>query len=113
MRKFLTLVFIGILLLLNYNFIQGSYSSFQKLSEINQEQVKVEELEFKNAQLKEELKSRDSTYFLEQEARDRLGYARPGETTIVVDSSEIAVAGQKSVEKQKSNLQSWLDLVTN
>jgi cell division protein FtsB len=111
MRKFITLIIIGILLLLNLNFIQGSYQSFQKLSEINDEHLKVKELEAKNTELKEELKDHDSTYFIEQEARNRLGFSRPGETTIVIESSEITEAAHENIEKQKSNLQSWLELV--
>lgn len=113
MRKFLTLGFVGILLLLNVNFIQGSFQSYQKLSEINKEQLKVDELQFKNEQLKAELKNRDSTYFIEQEARNRLGFNRPGETTIVIESSEISQAAREKQEKQKNNLENWLDLVRN
>ena|SRR3990167_10804347 len=113
MRKLITLVFVGILLTLNLNFIRGSYQSFQKLSEINREQEKVKGLEVKNSDLKLELQKRDSTYFIEQEARNRLGYSRPGETNIIIESSEIGLSTQDKQEKQKTNLQSWLDLVTN
>ncbi len=113
MRKLITFVFIGVLVLLNLNFIQGSYQSFQKLAEVNKEQSKVKELETKNSDLKQELQQRDSTYFIEQEARNRLGYTRSGETTIVIESSEIGVADKEKEQKQKTNLQSWLDLVTN
>src|SRR3990172_956603 len=109
MRKLITFVLIGILLLLNLDFIRGSYQSFQKLSEINKEQSKVKDLQVKNSNLKRELQERDSTYFIEQEARNRLGYSRPGETNIIVESSEIRQASQEKQTKQKSNLQSWLD----
>ncbi len=111
MRKFLTFVVIGILIILNLNFIQGSYQSFSKLSEISEEQSKVRDLEVKNSNLKQELEERNSTYFIEQEARNRLGYSRVGETSILVESSDIRKAAQEAQKKQKSNLESWLDLV--
>lgn len=98
-------------MILNLNFIKGSYQSYDKLSEINQEQEKVKELQLKNSDLKQELQSRDSIYFIEQEARNRLGFSKPGETTIVIESNQIENASREEVEKQKSNLQSWLDLV--
>ena len=113
MRKLITFVFIGILLLLNLNFIRGSYQSFQKLSEVNKEQSKVKDLEAENAGLKQELQQRNSTYFIEQEARNRLSYIRPGETNIMIESSEIGKAAKEKNQKQKTNLQSWLELVTN
>lgn len=113
MRKLITLIFVGFLLLLNLNFVRGSYQSYEKLSEINKEDSKVTDLEEKSIELKKELQSRDSTYFIEQEARNRLGYTRPGETIIVIESSEIAKAGQESEREQKSNLKDWLKLVTN
>ena len=113
MRKLITFVVIGVLILLNLNFIQGSYQSFQKLVEVNKEQSKVKDLQAKNSDLKQELQKRDSTYFIEQEARNRLGYTRSGETTIVIESSEIGAENKEKEQKQKTNLQSWLDLVTN
>ena len=96
MRKFLTLAFIGLLLLLNLNFIQGSFGSFEKLSEISGEQLKVKDLEAKNGELRKELQNRNSTYFIEQEARNRLGYTRPGETSIVIESSDISQAAAEN-----------------
>lgn len=111
MRKLLTLIFIGVLILLNLNFIQGSFQSFQKLAEINQEQLKVDDLAVKNSELKKELQNRDSTYFIEQEARNRLGYIKPGETAIIIESSEIGEAARRKQKEQKTNLQSWFDLI--
>lgn len=111
MRRILTFGFIGILLILNINLVKGSYGSYQKLEEIGQEQEKVKELEVKNQDLKGELQNRDSIYFIEQEARNRLGFSRPGETMIVLESSAINEAAKQSQKKQQSNLQSWLELV--
>lgn len=111
MRKFLTLTFIGFLLILNLNFVQGSFNSYQKLSEISKEQVKVKDLEEKNSDLKRELELRNSTYFIEQEARNRLGYSRAGETSIIIEGSVIKQAGDKRQEEQRNNIESWLDLI--
>ena len=111
MRKLITFVFIAILLLLNLNFIRGSLQSYVKLSEINEEQHRVKEFELKNSQLKQELQDRESLYFIEQEARNRLGFSKPGETTIVVESSKIEELAKKENERQKTNLQSWLELI--
>jgi hypothetical protein len=68
---------IAVLLLINFNLTRGSYESYQKLTEINKEQLKVKDLELKNSELQKEFQRRESVYFIEQEARNRLGFSRP------------------------------------
>ena len=111
MRKVLTFAVIAALLLINYNLIKASFETSQKLSEIGKEEAAVRELEEKNKKLKEELENRSSDYFVEQEARNRLGYGREGETSIVIESSEIEKAAAEQIAQQKSNIQKWIDLV--
>lgn len=112
MRKLLTLIFIAILVLLNINFIKGSYQAYLKLTEISKEESKVDELEAKNLELKKELQNHDTVYFIEQEARNRLGYGKQGETTIVIESSEIGQAAREKQKQQRSNLQSWFAFIS-
>ncbi len=111
MRKVLSLSIIAALLLLNFNLLKSSFETSQKLSELGQEEAVVKNLQTKNNQLKNELSEHSSDYFVEQEARNRLGYGRAGETSIVVESSEIEKAAAEKVKEQKSNMQMWLDLV--
>jgi len=80
-----------------------------KLGSVSQEEEKVRELEKINLNLKEELKRRDSSLFIEQEARNRLGLGKPGETAIIVEEAGISKA-QKQDQQAKTNFQKWVEL---
>jgi len=113
MRKIVSLIIIGVLLVLNFNLVQDSLSSSQKLSEVSKVEDRIKNLEAENQELKSELTFRDSSFFVEKEARDKLGFGKPGETTIVVANQLINQTKQDAEEKNKSNLAKWFDLIRN
>lgn len=114
MRKLLTFLIVTILIILNISLIKGSYQSSEKLAEISQQEAKVQELEAKNKTLRTELEKRNSPYYIESEARDRLNFGRSGETTIVVEDQVLIPSGsEKKSSDNKSNLEKWFDLITN
>jgi cell division protein DivIC len=110
MRKLISLVVIGFLILANYNLLKSSYESHIKLSQISQEEEKVKDLEEVNLSLREELKKRDSTSFIEQEARNRLGLGKPGESAILVEGNPINQSNSPQTV-EKPNFQKWVDLL--
>ncbi|MBI2021939.1 septum formation initiator family protein [Candidatus Daviesbacteria bacterium] len=74
---------------------------------------KVNKLQQENNQLKKKLSEVQSTDFLEQTARDKLGFSKKGETVIIIpDELMNKVLGEnKRVEEEKiSNWQGWLRL---
>jgi len=110
MRKLISLVVIGLLLIINFNLLKSSYESANKLEQLSKEEEKVKELEQTNKSLKEELEKRNSPFFVEQEARNRLGYSKPGESIVVVEDSVINET-RKQESANQSNLQKWLELL--
>ncbi|HSX57813.1 MAG TPA: hypothetical protein VLE47_00890 [Candidatus Saccharimonadales bacterium] len=111
MRKIISLITIAALVLINFNLLKASFETSQKLSGLNVEEAKVKDLQTKNDQLSKELAKESSDYFIEQEARNLLGYGRAGETSIVMESSEIKKQTEQKSTPEKSNLEKWVDLV--
>lgn len=113
MRKIVSLIIIGILILINFNLLQSSLSSSKKLNEVNKIGGRINDLEKENQDLKTELQERSSSFYIEKEARDKLGFGKAGETTIVVTNQLASQNKNTKEEKNKSNLEKWFDLVTN
>jgi cell division protein FtsB len=113
MRKLISLIIIALLLIVNFNLIQSIFSSSEKLSEVNKIEDRVKDLEDENKKLKATLEERDSNFYIEKEARNKLGFGKEGETTIVVSQNLLE---QEKVSKNltgKSNFEKWLELITN
>lgn len=113
MRRVISLLIIGLLLLINFNLVQSSLSSSKKLAEVGKIEGRIKDLEAENKGLKAELAERDSSYFIEKEARNKLGFGKTGETTIVVASQLIKETKNQNEFKDKSNFEKWLDLIRN
>lgn len=111
MRKLLSLIIITILLFTIFGFAKGSYNSFNKLNQINSNQSELNDLKTINNQLKEKLNEKQSDFYIEKEARDKLGYGRSGETVIVVKDSELDINQSEKDEKEKSNIEKWMKLL--
>lgn len=111
MRKILSLIIIAALLLVIFNLAQGSYESFFKLSEVTNNQGDLKSLQLKNNDLKKKLSNSQTDFYLEKEARDKLGYGRAGETIIVVKDSELADNKSPKGQTEVSNIEKWLELL--
>ncbi len=113
MRKLVSVLIIGFLIIINFNLIQGSLTSSQKLSGVNKIEDKIEDLEKENKSLRAELEKANSSFYVEKEARDKLGFGKLGETTIVVAEQLKDQGADVSEEKNKSNLEKWFELILN
>ncbi len=111
MRKLVSLIIIGLLIIINFNLLKSSYESQSKLKQVNSQEAKIDELKKTNSDLKDELKKRESAYYIEQEARNLLDYGRTGETTIVIADQNFSEAQKAKNQDKKSNFQKWLDLL--
>lgn len=68
-------------------------------------------LQIKNRELKEKLKEVNSYQFIEQQARDKLGLTREGETLIIIPDNKLQqVLGEakKGEQARLPNWQGWL-----
>lgn len=73
-----------------------------------------EKLKEDNDRLEERLKAIDTPKFIEQQVRDRLGYSKEGEITLVVPEDEVLrslAPKEESVEKKlpPSNWEKWIE----
>jgi len=111
MRRFISLLIIGFLLLVNYNLMQGIFSSSKKLDEIDNVEEKISALEKENKNLKQELEKRSTSFYIEKEARDKLSYGKPGEVSIVVPEQFKKLSSNEKTKERKPNFQKWLELI--
>ncbi len=111
MRKLLSYIIIIFLVALIFNSIKASFESYQKLNELGGSRDQLEKLKVKNSELKKELTEKQSDFFVEQEARNRLGLEKAGDTTIILQDQKSISPEKKTDQKKESNLQKWLDLL--
>ena len=113
MRKAASVLVIITLVVLNFNLLKSSLSSANKLADINKESLKLLTLEKQNQNLKDQLTERGSQFFIEQEARNKLGFGKSGETTIVVENQVLSSTQANKDNKTIANWEKWLNLFRN
>ena len=65
----------------------------------------------KNKELEKELEDRKSKKFVEEEARNKLGLSKPGETIFVVGIESKELAGKSErVDENLNNWQHWVEI---
>ncbi len=111
MKRLFSLIIIGVLIIINFNLLKSSYESQKKLNQVSSQEEKIKDLQKTNLSLQNQLKERDSTFYLEQQARNLLGYGKPGDTEIIITDQSLSVAAKPGSSSQKSNLQKWLNLL--
>jgi len=60
-----------------------------------------------NIRLKKQLEEAQSPDFVERQARDKLGFAREGETVVLLPKPTIATESEIGEEKEETPLPSW------
>jgi cell division protein FtsB len=65
-------------------------------------------LEAQEQSAKDFLEELQSPYFIEQEARARLGYQRPGESVVIFPSAQDATAAEDTDEPAATNPEQWI-----
>jgi len=84
------------------------YNQILKFKDIQQTENKVQELAEKNTNLKAQKEEKNNPFFLEKEARDNLGYQKPGETLYVTKNVE---EEQQRKKNKQENWREWLNLL--
>ncbi len=101
---------IGILLLTAAALFQDIYKKAQNFEEIGKVEKQAGDLEKQNKVLKESVEKSQIPLSLEKQARDKLGYQKPGETLYVTDLGQQAGKNEK---KREDNWQGWVKLFLN
>jgi len=84
---------------------------FSSGDRIKQSQEEVQKLVSENAKLKEEKDFRETNFFVEKEAREKLGYGIEGESTVIFRQSPATSEAKLIIKEEKPNWLKWLDFL--
>lgn len=105
-----SIFFVSVLLVIS--FCRGIYHLLRSSSRLEASALKLQKLEDENDRLKQERKRRESSDFIEEEARNKLNMAKPGETIVILPKSLQGVVDQKTVPtaEELPNWKRWVSL---
>ncbi len=109
-RKIIVILIILGVLLATYSLINQIIGAFKSSDRLSDAVEKVYNLEAKNKELKEKLAQIKSPAFIEKQARDKLGFSKPGETVIIIPEQKIKeiLGASQSARIRLPNWQGWL-----
>ena len=108
-KKILFLIIIIVSVLISNNLIHSIYTLWQKKDLMVQAQQDLEEEKQKNKELKKQLSLVTDDSFVEQEARDKLFLAKPGEGVVVIPTGVLSASTSVTLKpvETKPNWQRW------
>lgn len=98
------IIIVGILLIVSL--VRNIRRLLRASGEIKLTEKKVQELEKENQQLAEKKKYYQSPEFIEEQARDKLNMARPGETIVILPPNVEEILG-KTRKESLPELPNW------
>lgn len=105
--KIITATVILLVLFAAYNLLAQITDALKSQDRLSAQAEAVFKLEVKNRQLKEKLSQIKSVGFIEQQARDKLGLGKSGETIVIIPEEKLkSVLGAS--ESAKIRLPNWL-----
>jgi len=108
LKKIIYGVAILIVLFITYNLVRQitqAVKSGERLSEATEEVFK---LQLKNKELKKKLSQIQSADYIEQQARDKLGLSKKGETVVIIPEDKLKLVLEASQSAQIIRLPNWL-----
>jgi cell division protein FtsB len=109
MKTTARLIIILVLLTSAVGLGKNIHSQASKFKEIYQVESEVKDLTSESKELNKKLGEEKDSFFLEKQARDKLGYQRKGEILYVVPTKENKTKENK--EESRENWQRWADLI--
>lgn len=104
-------IFVGLItvlgIYLSYSLATGAYQSYQNAGRLIEVETDLKKAQEENDRLKAELEYKSSGYFIEKEARERLGLAKPGETVVITPTPTPKPEGEKSEFADLSIQELW------
>lgn len=109
-RKIAVGVIIVIILLVAYNLIVQITDAVRSGERLSQAADKVYQLEKKNKELRQKLLQIGSSEFIEEQARNKLGLAKTGETVVIIPDEKIKqiLGATESAQVRLPNWLGWL-----
>ena len=109
MLKKLIILAIGVIvMLITYNLVNQIADALKSGERLNREAENVYKLEIRNKELKKKLAEVYSPIFIEEQARNKLGLGKKGETIIVIPEDKIRQVLGSSQSTQEARLPNWL-----
>ena len=96
-----------------YNLISQINSSLKAGDRLTETTEVLHSLQVQNEKLKQQLQEVKTPQFIEQQARDKLGLARPGETVVIIPIdklNQVLGASQSATIVRLPNWMGWLRL---
>lgn len=107
MKRIASWLTIIISVLLSVNLARSIYDLHTRESVVHEAQARLAQAQEKNNELKKELAYVQSPGYVEQQAREKLNMARPGEVVLIVP--EVTPPPDDSVEEEQLEIwQQWL-----
>lgn len=107
-KKPFFLLLLIIVLIIAYNLIAQIVATLRSGERLQTTASQLQDLEAKNKELKKKLADVKSSDFIEQQARDKLGLGKAGETIVVIPDQKInSVLGISQESKQEVRLPNW------
>jgi len=110
-KKFLKLALILVFLISIFSISQSVWNSYSKLGTLKGSETEIARLKAENKKLEEEKKFRQSDFYVEKQAREKLGLAREGEV-VYLDEKSASSSSQAAEEEKIANWLSWVKLFT-
>ncbi len=111
-KKFLPLLTILAIFLLVYSLINQILAAFKSGERLSQSAEVAYSLEAKNQELRKKLTEIKSPTFIEQQARDKLGLSKKGETVVIIPEEKLrqVLGASQSARIRLPNWLGWLKL---
>lgn len=107
-RKFILGVVATLVLIVAYNLIIQIADAVRSQERLSAQAETVYKLEAKNRELKNKLSQIQSTEFIEEQARNKLGLSKEGETLVIIPEDILKLVMGVSSSAQISRLPNWL-----
>ncbi len=111
-KKIVFLIIIIISLLIINNLAHSIYSLWQKKHLVVDARSELEKQKKENDDLKKKLSVIEKPQFIEEEARNKLFLAKPGDNVIVVSQKDLeaSVSSKLNLPDKRPNWEKWWDL---
>lgn len=107
-KKITFTVLILISLIIAYNLIHQISDALRSGDRLNQEVSNLSDLQAKNSELKNKISEVNSDIFIEEQARNKLGLGKKGETVVIIPDNKIKQVLGASESAQEVRLPNWL-----
>ncbi|OGG04154.1 hypothetical protein A2Z33_03270 [Candidatus Gottesmanbacteria bacterium RBG_16_52_11] len=97
-------------LLIIVSLTRSVWEVWQRRDIVTERKAELTVLEAENIKLKQALEEAQSREYIEREARNKLGMAKPGETVILFERREASESAASGNPDRRTNWQRWVGL---